>query len=63
MHILAGTGYAHGYHPDLWNLTSSLEPILENNLMVGAVVDVRPTENNSTRLYKNGDISAVTRCS
>ena len=26
-------------------------------------IDVRPTENDSTRLYKNGDISAGIKCS
>ena len=26
-------------------------------------IEVRPTENDSTRLYKNGDISVVITCS
>ena len=26
-------------------------------------IEVRPTENDSTRLYKNGDISVVIMCS
>ena len=34
-----------------------------NSVKVAVRIEVRPTENDSTWLYKNGDISIVITCS
>ena len=43
---------------------SNSQPRIKNGLLRSRVrIDVRPMENDSTRLYKNGDISVVITCS
>ena len=43
--------------------SSSGEQIIIIHLRSRVRIEVRPTENDSTQLYKNGDISVVITCS
>ena len=63
-HNCAGTVFVQGDSAGGSKLTEqTLTAAVTAKLRLRERIEVRPTENSSTRLYKNGNISVVITCS